>query len=124
MKMVPMHWVGLVIVILVLGYGVCTAVDRAALPVEKAQARVTAKRYLPPGKTYITQMINNRPLVIPQARGESFAVELDMAGTAAAAVVSKDLYERLQPGDEVTVTFSRTRIRRRIEVQEVLPVPK
>jgi len=68
-------------------------VDRVGLADERAAAIVLAKEHRGPGRTYLTQIVNNRPVVLPQETGEIFALALDVGGTRAEGSVDKSLFD-------------------------------
>lgn len=118
-----MPWFGAVIVAGVAVAAGCTAVDRLGLPERRAVAAVTAKEHRPPGRTYTTMIINNRPHVVPQATGEQWFVGLAFAGSdmAAVAAVDERLFARLAEGQSVRIAYRRGRLFGSVEVLAVEP---
>jgi hypothetical protein len=116
-----MFILGAVILAGVLGWMLFQAVDGLGLETSVAPAQVMAKGYRDAGKTYVTQIINNRPLVIPQTTPEAWFFELDLAGTRTEAVVSRDTFDHVQAGDQVFVSFARRRLTGGLTVVDVRP---
>jgi hypothetical protein len=115
----PMYILGAVILVAVLGWMLFQAVDGLALPTAVAPARVVGRGYQAAGKTYITQIINNRPLVTSQTRPEAWLVELDVVDSRAQAAVPQEMFDRLNIGDQVIVSFSRRRLTGTVMIVDV-----
>lgn len=106
----------LVAVALYFAYG---AVDRAALPTLQADAQVTGKQRTPASTTYTTEVIGGRTMTRPTQNPEAYVLALQVAGEATGGVVSQELFDTVQPGARVRVTYRRTRLSRRILVTSV-----
>ena len=117
----PMYILGAIILVGVLGWMLFQAVDGLALQSSVAPARVVAKGYRAAGKTYITQIINNRPLVVPQTTPEAWILELDVADTRAQAAVSQETFDHLDIGDQVIVSLARRRVTGGVMIVSVGP---
>jgi hypothetical protein len=114
-----MYIAGIVILICVGLYFLFMAVDGLGLEVQTGTAKVLGLEYREAGKTYTTEIINNRPYVRPQARPEMYLLKLDINGRETAGAVPRALYEAVQPGDQVRVTYQRRRITGLLQVLEV-----
>jgi len=107
------------ILVAVLGYYAWGALDRLGLPDEQARAVVTGKNYYPPGVTYRTNIVAGRAWTQPYSTSDAYVLVLNLGQEPTGAIVSKELYDALQPGDGVQVRMHRTRLSRRLEVTEV-----
>ena|SRR5437016_2980894 len=103
----------------VLLYYVYGAIDQAGLEVSPAVATVTDKQFTKSGRSYYTTIAGGRTWVQSKETPETYAVVLTVGNERTAGVVSKELYESLQPNDSVQVKIRRTRITGRLEVVEV-----
>ena len=115
-----MYIVGAVVLVCVGLYVVFMAVDGWGLTDRKATARVLAKGYKEAGKTYITQIVANRPVVLPQARPEMYLLKLDLGGKETESAVEKALYDAVNPGDQVQVVYQKRRILGSLQVVKVM----
>jgi hypothetical protein len=95
------------------------AFDRIGLDVTSGVGTVTGKQYNPSGKGYYTTIIDGRSVVQSQERPETYALTLVVNGEPTSGLVSKQLYESINPNDNVQVRIRRTRITKRLEVVEV-----
>lgn len=102
--------------LLYFGYG---AVDRSGLTTQQAEARVTGKQFTPGSTTYRTNVVGGRSYVQSDKYPDAYVITLEMDGAPTSAVVSQELYESLQTGDNVHVEFKRTRLTGRILVTNV-----
>lgn len=96
------------------------ALDRTGLAEEEAGAVVTSKRYYPPGTTYRTNIVAGRAWTQADATSDAYVLELKIGQEPTAAIVSREAYDALRPGDSVRVRMHRTRLTRRLEVVDVL----
>jgi hypothetical protein len=108
-----------VALVAVLVYFLYGAVDRFGLAVEKADARVTGKQVAAGSTTYHTSVVAGRSWSQSSTNPDPHIVSLDMNGVATGGVVTPELYQLLQPGDVVHVTFTRTRFSRQVLVTDV-----
>jgi hypothetical protein len=108
--------VAIAAVVLYFAYG---AIDRVGLGVRSATAVVTGKQYNPPGRSYYTNIVAGRAWTQSQETSETYAVTVNVAGEDTVGLVSKQLFESLNPGERVNVKVRRTRITRRLEAIEV-----
>ena len=114
-----MHIVGAVILGLVALYFLFMAVDGAGLATQTAEAEVVGKEHRPPGRTYTRQVINKQTYTVPQDTPEMFVLALDMDGQRAEGVTDRALYERVESGDRVQVSYQRRRLTGAISVVSV-----
>ena len=122
----PPRWVfvlGEVGVAGALGAAGCAALDQIGLPERTGTGTVLAKEHRLPDRTYRTLIVNNRPLVVPQALGEQWVVALTLsdAPDPAVAAVERGLYERLREGHPVRVLYRRGRVSGTVQVLAVEP---
>ncbi|MEJ8845043.1 hypothetical protein [Variovorax rhizosphaerae] len=109
-----------VLLVAVLGYYAWGAVDHLGLTQQQASATVVDKHYNPPGETYRTTIAAGRAWTQADPTPDTHVLALDVAGQEpTVAIVGKDLYDALQPGDKVNVRMHRTRLTRRLEVTDV-----
>lgn len=107
----------LVAVLVYFGWG---AMDHLGLADEQSSAVVTAKNYNPPGVTYRTNIVAGRAWTMADSTPDTYVLTLNLGQEPTVAIVSKDLYDALRPGDRVQVRMHRTRFSRRLEVTEVV----
>lgn len=107
----------LVAVLVYFGWG---ALDHLGLAEEQSSAVVTAKNYYPPGVTYYTNIVAGRAWTMADSTSDAYVLTLNLGKEPTAAIVSKDLYDALKPGDRVQVQMRRTRFSRRLEVTQVV----
>ena len=107
----------LVAVLVYFGWG---ALDHLGLADEQSSAVVTAKNYYPPGVTYRTNIVAGRAWTMADPTSDAYVLTLNLGQKPTGAVVSKDLYDVLQPGDRVKVQMRRTRFSQRLEVTQVV----
>jgi hypothetical protein len=115
----PMYFVGALVLVGVLGYFLFSAANTMGLQPSVVPARVVQTGYRAAGQTYVTQIVNNRPLVVPQAVPESWYVDVEVDGETATAAIDRALHERLRPGDQVVATIVRTRLTGAMQVIDV-----
>jgi hypothetical protein len=116
-----MYAVGMVVLVVLAGYFLFTAIDTFGLTSRVAPALVVGTSYRAAGKTYITQIVNNRPVVLPQTVPEVYLVDLEIDGRVVTAAVDKEMHDGLRAGQGVEATVSRTRLTGRVGVLEVRP---
>lgn len=109
-----------VLLVAVLVYFSWGALDHLGLAEEKSSAVVTAKNHYPPGVTYRTNIVAGRAWTMADPTSDAHVLTLNMGQESTGAIVSKDLYDALQPGDRVQVQMRRTRFSRRLEVTQVV----
>ncbi len=114
-----MYIFGAIILVCVGIYFLFMAVDGLGLSDQRGTAKVIAKGYRQAGKTYITQIVANRPVVLPQVTPEMYILQLDIGGSRTEAAVDKDLYEAINPEDQVQVIYQKRRILGKIQVLKV-----
>jgi hypothetical protein len=114
-------WLGIggVIIALFVTYYLFMAVDRVGLEDQRATAVVLGKEHRPPGRRYVTQIINNRPLELPQETPETCVLTLDLSGTHTEGIVARSLFDAVRVGDRVQVTYQRRRLTGGLQVVSV-----
>jgi hypothetical protein len=115
----PMYAIGIVVLAGLFCYVAFMAIDTVGLESKVVQARVVSTGYRAAGQTYVTQIIDNRPYVMPRTVPEMFLANLDLEGKIVTAAVDRSTHDRLRENDTVDVTFRRTRITGRTEVTAV-----
>jgi hypothetical protein len=105
-----------VAVILYYAYG---AIDRVGLSSEETHARVTSKNFAAGTTTYHTNVVAGRAWTQSDKRPDSYVVGLDINGRPTVGLVTKQTYDSLSIGDDVRVTYSRTRVSDRVLVTDV-----
>lgn len=114
-----MYIFGGIVLVCVAIYFLFIAIDNFCLKEEKTTAKVISKGYKQAGKTYITQIVANRPVVLPQVNPEMFILQIDLNGQKTECAVDKDLYEAINPEDTVHIVYQRRRIVGKIQVLRV-----
>lgn len=114
-----MYIFGAIILVCVAIYFLFLAIDSLGLQEQKGTAKVTGKGYRQAGKTYITQIVANRPVVLPQVKPEMYILQLDIGGSKTECAVDKSLYEVINPEDQVQVIYQKRRILGKIQVLKV-----
>jgi hypothetical protein len=114
-------WVGIggVIVASFIAYWLFAIVDRVGLADQRAAAVVLSKEHRGPGRTYLTQIVNNRPVVLPQETGEIFALALEVDGSRAEGFVDKSLFDTIQVNQKVDVVYQRRRLTGGVQIVSV-----
>jgi hypothetical protein len=114
-----MYVLGPVILLLVGGWYAFSAVDSMGLSSTEGSALVTGKEHRPAGRTYTTTVINNRTMTVPHDTPEAFVLTLAVAGDTTQGAADRDLYEHIQVGDRVRVTYARRRVTGGVQVVKV-----
>jgi hypothetical protein len=97
-------------------YGV---IDGTGLDVSPAVGTVVRKQFTPSGRSYYTTIAGDQTWIQSRVTPETYAVVLTVGNELTAGVVTKELYEVIQPNDRVQVRIRRTRITKRLEAVEV-----
>lgn len=105
-----MYVVGIVAMVGIALYVGFRAVDGWGLEERTGRALVVDKERVEPGSTYATQIIGGQRVVRRQATAELYVLRLELDGREAPAAVTADLFEAVEPGDEVSVTYEQRRI--------------
>jgi hypothetical protein len=111
--------VGLVIVVCVALYFLFQAADSLALTDQTAPAKVVGKGYREAGRSYYTEIINGRPVAAPRTTPEAYVLKLTFDGCEVECPVSLVLYDAMNDGDQVHVTYQRRRITGALKVMSV-----
>jgi hypothetical protein len=114
-----MRTAGIVILAAVGLYYGYMAIDGFGLAEQKTSAVVLNLEYVEAGSTYVTQIVNNRPLVMEQAKPEVFLVRLNLDGKEVAGAVTQEVFESLAPGETVEVVYQQRRVSGVFHVVEV-----
>lgn len=94
-------------------------VDGFFLSNQTANAVVRSLEFSAGGKTYVTQIVNNRPYVMAQEKPDAFLVKMNLGGREVVAVVEQTLFESLEPGEQVEVVYQQRRLTGIYQVLEV-----
>lgn len=103
----------------VAAYYALTAVERTGVHARSVRGTVVNKRHVPSHRTYVTEVINGRSMVVPRDVADAYVVDLALPGGAASGVVTQELYDRLAAGDSVTVDVRQRRLSRALDVLQV-----
>ena len=114
-----MYIFGAIILVCVAIYFLFLAIDSLGLEEKKGIAKVISKGYKQAGKTYITQIVANRPVVLPQVKPEMYILQVDLEDKKTECAVDKSLYEAINPEDQVQVIYQKRRILGKIQVLKV-----
>ncbi len=114
-----MYVVGIVILIGVGLYYLFMAVDGMGLQERTGSAVVVGKAHREPGRTYTTQVINNRTYAVPHDTPEMFVLTLDLLGRPTEYASHRSLYDALSAGDTIRVTYQRRRLTGALQVVDV-----
>jgi hypothetical protein len=114
-------WVGIggVIVASFVAYWLFAVLDRVGLADERAAAIVLAKEHRGPGRTYLTEIVNKRAVVLPEQTGEVFALALDVDGTRAEGSVDKSFFDAVEVNQKVDVVYQRRRLTGGLQIVSV-----
>ena len=122
MRNMPAMWVvGAVLLVLVGGYYLFMAVDGMGLASAPGSATVTGKEYREAGTTYTRTVIGARgqSLTLPQAVPEMYILKLVVHGKETECAVTRELYESLEEGTVVDVTYEKRRITGQLQVTRI-----
>jgi hypothetical protein len=108
--------VALAAVLLYFLYG---AADRFGLETEQTDARVTGKQFAAGSTTYNTKVVADRAWTQSSTNPDAHILLMDVNGVATGGVVTPQMYESVQPGELVHVTFTRTRFSKQVLVTDV-----
>lgn len=116
-----MHIFGIIILAgFVLYYGFLAA-DALGLATQTGTAKVTGKGFRKAGRTYYTQYIEGRPLVMPQAIPEMYLLKIEIGGRETECAVAQSVHEAVKINDRVQVTYQRRRLTHALRVLDVRP---
>jgi hypothetical protein len=107
------------VIVAVIGYWLFMIVERTGVATRTMRAAVIAKRYEAAHRTYVTQIINGRSVVVPQDVADAYVVDVATPAGRASGIVPTDLYSRLLIGDSVTVAVRSGRLSGRLDVTSV-----
>lgn len=114
-----MYLVGVLTMVGVALYLGFTAVNGWGLSEKGGRASVVAKERVDPGSTYATRIIGGQRVVTRQETPELYVLELEMNGRRTPAAVAPGLFESVEVGDEVAVTYEERRITGALRVLSV-----
>lgn len=100
-------------------YYLYMAVDGFALQEQSGMSKVVGKEYRPPGRTYITQVLAGRTTTLPQVTPEVYMLKLDINGKPTEYAVTKELYNTINPGDQIRASYKKRRITGALQVVSV-----
>jgi prolipoprotein diacylglyceryltransferase len=114
-----MPFIGGVILFVVAVYYVFLGIDTWGLTDQKASAVVVGKGYRAAGTTYVTEIINKRSYVAPQATPEAYLLELEIEGQKVEALVPQEVFEAVSTSQTVEATYQRRRLTGTLQVTDV-----
>jgi len=100
-------------------YLLYSALNRFGLARHETQARVTGKQFAPGSTTYNTNIVAGQALTQSSRNPDAYIITLELNGVATGGAVTPQMYELLQPGELVHVTFKRTRFSNQILVTDI-----
>jgi hypothetical protein len=110
---------GAIILVCVAIYFSFTGVDGFALGNRKGKASVVSKEYRETKRGYSTEIIGGRTRTVPRVTPEMYVLKLKLDGKETEFAVEKGLYNAINVGDQVQVTYQRRRITGAIKIIEV-----
>ena len=110
---------GAVILAAVVLYFLFTAVDGMGLATQIDSAAVAGKQHRPAARTSTPQVINGRTVNVPTTTPELFLLELDLHGRRVRGAADRTLFEDVQTGDPVQVTYQQRRFTGALQVLAV-----
>jgi hypothetical protein len=116
------RWMRILVVVVLIGMACYTGfmmLERTGASTSTRRAAVTGKRHMPAHRTYVTEIIRGRSMVVPREVADAYVVDLALTDGRASGVVAQDLYDRLSVGDSVTAQVRRRRLSRAIDVLEI-----
>ena len=108
-----------VVLVAVVAYTALMMVERTGAATLSVRGSVVDKRHVAAHRTYVTEIINGRSVVVPREVADAYVIELSVPGGRTTGVIPQELYDRLATGDSVTVEIRRRRISRAIDVLQV-----
>lgn len=108
-----------VVIVAVVAYTGFMMVERTGAATTSVRGSVVDKRHVAAHRTYVTQIVNGRSVVVPREVDDAYVVDLSVPGGRTTGVVPQELYDRLAAGDSVTVEIRRRRISRAIDALQV-----
>jgi hypothetical protein len=96
------------------------ALDRIGLETHEIDGRITTKQFAQGSTTYNTNIVAGRTWSQASQNPDAYMVGLELAdGVSTGGLVTKQMYESLQPGERVRVKYQRTRFSNKLMVTEV-----
>lgn len=107
------------VLLLVAAFFLFIGMDGFFLSTQTASAVVLSLEYNEGGKTYVTQIVNNRPYVMEQAKPDAYLAKLNLGGREVVGVVEQGLFQSLAQGEQVEVVYQQRRLTGIYQVLEV-----
>lgn len=110
----------LIIIIGIVLYYLYIAIDSSGLPEQKGTAKIIAKEYKPPGQTYSRQVIGGRVHTLPMVTNEMYILHVNLNSQTTFCAVTKDIYDTLNVGDQIQVSYKQRRIKGTLQIIKVV----
>ncbi len=114
-----MYTAGLVILIAVGLYFAFQAIVGLGLETKKDSGTVVGREHREATMGYRTEIINSQPRPVRHYTPEKYILKLDINGQQTEGTVSRGLFEEVQPGDRLQVTFQKRRLTGRVQILDV-----
>lgn len=114
-----MPLLGGLILIGVLVYFSFSRLDSFNLPKKNGSAVVVHKDHVPLKTGYRTEYIGGQTRVFPQVTPDAYLMTLRIGNELTRVPVDRDLFDTINNGDLVAVTYVRTRLTRKLQVSSV-----
>jgi len=114
-----MEIAGIVILIFIGLWGLFLAVDGLGLTMQQGMATVLGHEHRDMVKGGRMDVIARQPMVVPYTTPEKYILKLEINGRQTEGTVSKSLFDAVQPGDRVQVTFQKRRLTGRVQILDV-----
>jgi hypothetical protein len=111
--------IGGVILVAVVVYFGFQAVDATGLAAQLGTATVISKEHKKAGKTYRTDIVAGQTRVIPQDTPEMYLVKLRIGDKETTHAVERDLFDSLNNGDQLAVSYQQRRFTGGVQVIRV-----
>lgn len=108
----PLLILAAVLVIVILFH----AIDRIGLPERRARVIVRDKFVREAHSTTTYTRVGNAMRPVITEHPQAYVLKVEMGGDVLEAAAPEDVFNRLSPGDSVTLTFTQRRILRSIEI--------
>src|SRR5262245_973955 len=110
---------GIVILIFIGLWGLFLAVDGLGVTMQQGMATVVGREHRDNVKGSRMDVIARQPMVVPHTTPEKYILKLAINDRQTEGTVSRSLFEEVQPGDRVQVTFQKRRLTGRVQVLDV-----
>jgi hypothetical protein len=108
-----------ILIFAVVIYFIYGALNRLGLPTQTVAATVTNKTYTPGTTTYNNNVVAGRTYVQSYQQPDTYALSLEINGQNTVGLVTKDQYDAINIGDQVTATIAYTRFSKQMMVEGV-----